>query len=474
VLEVLVKPKQLFVAADGPRTSHPTEAVLCEAARKIVLDGIDWDCEVKTLFQKENIGCGLAPVAAIDWFFEHVSQGIILEDDCLPVNSFFTFCETLLNKYKDDERVQSIAGSNLMGYDCGDTSYFFSYQAGIWGWATWKRAWDKYDFNVSNWGIPEIAEQFSSFFKNPVERSVFVGAMEKTYNKKEVVTAWDYQLMFARITNFSFGIIPKVNLISNIGFGEDATHTKDINSVQNNIPSKEILFPLIDPLEVAVNEEYDSKFSSTFYLGFASAERVGKKNKIKSYLLKGLKGIKLETPIKRLLSPEKKKWEAIEYFDPQWKERIQKMAAYIEPNASIMDLGCGKMWLKEYIKSTNKYIGVDYIKRDENTIVCDLNKKEFPSQNVDFIFISGCMEYVKDTEWLAKKVAQYSNNAIVSYCSTDHFGHLETRKTNAWVNNLSRDQVVDLYIKNGFFLKDECLTASKNSIFFFKKVSLVE
>jgi len=151
------RPARLFLVADGPRERQPDDKEKCERVRYIATD-IDWDCEVKTLFRKENLGCKNGVSSAIDWFFSHVDEGIILEDDCLPTESFFWFCEELLRRYRNDSRVMQICGSNfLRGWQRNNDSYYFSGYGPIWGWASWRRAWIYYDVDMKLW--PEVKEK---------------------------------------------------------------------------------------------------------------------------------------------------------------------------------------------------------------------------------------------------------------------------------------------------------------------------
>ncbi|TAG07164.1 MAG: nucleotide-diphospho-sugar transferase [Cytophagia bacterium] len=223
-----IQPRQLFIGADGARPEKEGEKEKVEAVRKYVLDNIDWDCEVKTLFREKNLGCGVAVSEAITWFFENVEQGIILEDDTLPDLSFFTFCEELLNYYKDDERVMHIGGTSFqMGKIRGNASYYFSKYTHIWGWATWQSSWIKYDFRINNKignNLLSILDYYN--FSNN----------EKTYwlnifNQIEQIDTWDYQWFFSIWKSKSVSIVPNVNLISNLGFGDDATHTKSVNKL---------------------------------------------------------------------------------------------------------------------------------------------------------------------------------------------------------------------------------------------------
>lgn len=249
------QPRQLFVAADGPRPDKPGEKEKCEEVRKIAT-AVDWDCELKTWFRDENLGCGRGPAAAITWFFEHVEQGIILEDDCLPDNSFFFYCEELLSRYRNNQDIMLISGLNLFDKRNLKTSYFFSHYAGIWGWATWKRAWEKYDYNLNAWRDNSIRRQVLDFFENKIQREYYQNIFERTF-RKDNVTWWDYQWLFARIYQRGIGIIPQKNLITNIGFGAGATHTTDKSSFQASLVRKEINFPLQHPARIVIDRNYD-------------------------------------------------------------------------------------------------------------------------------------------------------------------------------------------------------------------------
>ena len=217
------QPKYLFIASDGPRENRLDDIVKIEEVRSYILSNIDWVCEVKTLFREKNLGCGVAPYTAITWFFECVEHGIILEDDCLPYPDFFNFCETILNKYKQDETIWEISGTNLQkGIKRGDGSYYFSNYGGIWGWATWARAWKHYDYSMKNYG---------DFLKNQQIKKIFSDKQQQKYwhktlnNASKLGTWWDYQWLY---TFWSYGgkcIVPNVNLIENIGFNGGGTHT---------------------------------------------------------------------------------------------------------------------------------------------------------------------------------------------------------------------------------------------------------
>lgn len=212
------KPKQLFVAADGARNEG--EWGLCNKTRDII-KGIDWDCEVKTLFRDKNLGCKISCASAITWFFENVEQGIILEDDCLPNPSFFAFCEIMLDKYKDDNRVGMISGDNfvqeatLKTINPNRDKYYFVRPTYIWGWATWRRAWDKYDIEMKSW--PEIKKSgyLNDVFKNKNVSIFFEHILQYVY--RGGATTWDTQWFFSCLVSNMLCIIPPRNLISNIG-----------------------------------------------------------------------------------------------------------------------------------------------------------------------------------------------------------------------------------------------------------------
>lgn len=253
-----VKPRRLFVAADGPRAGNAYDEIKCEETRAVI-KGIDWDCEVKTLVRKENLGCGHAVSQAITWFFGEVEQGIILEDDCLPELTFFKYCETLLNYYKDTPEVMHIGGVNFQqGHQRGDASYYFSAIAHVWGWAGWRRAWNKYNFDIRGLDAFIAENKAARYTDNPVVARHWL----KTFREMEshLVDTWDYQWTYTVMNNGGVSIIPNVNLISNIGFGGDATHTTEAVSQYADNPVQPMEFPLKHPEAIRINKEADLYF----------------------------------------------------------------------------------------------------------------------------------------------------------------------------------------------------------------------
>ena len=246
-----VKPKYFYIAADGPRANKEGESDLCNEVRDII-GKIDWDCEVKYLLRNENLGCSKAIVSAIDWFFENEEQGIILEDDCLPDPSFFSYCNELLFKYKDNKEVMIISGTNL-GNSFGSDSYFFSRYGQIWGWATWRDAWNKYERTI-------ITNDKSLKFRSRQEKSF--------WNKNFTNVIWDVQwAIYSVWKNSGIAVIPNKNLVSNIGFGLDATYYTDENSINSNIELSAMSFPLRHPIEIGINGSIeDVLFYNHYYV----------------------------------------------------------------------------------------------------------------------------------------------------------------------------------------------------------------
>ena len=223
-----IKPKQLFVTADGPRENKPDETERCIKSREII-NQIDWNCEVHKNYSETNLGCKVAVSSGITWFFDNIEEGIILEDDCVPDQSFFKFCEELLEYYKDDQRIMHIGGSNFQfGKKRGDGDYYFSKVNHIWGWATWKRAWKHYDVKIKS--LDKFIENNyikGVFNSNNIEKR-WIRILTKVKNNK--IDTWDYQWTYSMWSQDGLAILPNKNLVKNIGFGKVATHTKSSNS----------------------------------------------------------------------------------------------------------------------------------------------------------------------------------------------------------------------------------------------------
>lgn len=269
-----VKPRKLYVAADGPRESVNGEYKKCEETRRII-DLVDWECDVKTLYRDENLGCGEAVSSAIDWFFKNEEEGIILEDDCLPEITFFQFCHELLEKYRYDDRVFSIIGNNpINNWACSESYCFTKYNL-IWGWASWRRAWDKYSFDMEDWQENKKKGLLRDAFKyDYISQRSWRKHLDQVFNGE--IDTWDYQWHY---TNWKFNgvnCLPKVNLIKNIGFGDDATHTVEANEHILNTSSDDLTFPLIHPDKIDLNRKADKfigkkRFCNSYRLFFKAA-----------------------------------------------------------------------------------------------------------------------------------------------------------------------------------------------------------
>ena len=247
------QPPKLYVMADGPRPGIEDDIKKCEKTREIIKK-VDWECEVRTLFFSENRGCGRAVVEGINWFFENVEQGIILEDDCLPNESFFQFCEDVLDHYKHEPRVMHINGNNfnISKFSAGEASYHFGSYPQAWGWGTWKRAWENFDFDIKNW--PDIKKNILKNMNwNWYERIIQTRKFDDLYDSRRT-DVWDYQWHLKVFQLSGLAIVPKVNLISNIGFGHDATHTFNYRESCTELETETIRFPLVHPKKIVPDE----------------------------------------------------------------------------------------------------------------------------------------------------------------------------------------------------------------------------
>lgn len=250
-----IKPAKLYVVADGSRVNKAGEKEKCDETRKI-MDLVDWECEIFKNYSDINLGCKKRVSSGIDWFFKNVEQGIILEDDCLPDQSFFKFCEEILDKYKNDERVGMISGDNFQfGQIKNEFSYYFSRYSHIWGWATWRRAWEKYDVNISSWPQIKNDKVLNRIFNNRQDVYYWSAIFDDVYNNK--IDTWDYQWSFTCFVNNYLSVMPNVNLISNIGFNQgEATHTKRVGKF-SNMTTSELTFPLKVPESIIRSVESD-------------------------------------------------------------------------------------------------------------------------------------------------------------------------------------------------------------------------
>jgi hypothetical protein len=249
-----IKPRLFFIAADGPKNAD--EVKKCLLVREFVQKSIDWDCEVKKLFHDHNVGCAKTMSGAISWFFENVEWGVILEDDCLPSNSFFYYCRDMLKQYKNDLRVFLISGYNKQGqWNSGEKDYFFSNLGGIWGWASWRDRWEYFDLAMSGFDYFYKHRYFEYLLGEELGKLRGNTIYQEMYIKK--ADAWDYPWGFARHKNNGLAVVPSKNLVKNIGAGDDATHTINMPEQPDSF---EIPFPLRTNDIMVADHEYDKRF----------------------------------------------------------------------------------------------------------------------------------------------------------------------------------------------------------------------
>lgn len=248
------KPPRLYIASDGPRDDYENDMKNVKKAREIATR-VDWPCEVKTLFRHKNLGCKKGVSSAINWFFEFEEQGIILEDDCVPSLEFFFFCENLLDYYSEDERVAVISGDNFQNKKWrGNESYYFSKYTHCWGWATWRKSWQNFDYDLSFWPKWRNSEDWLSNVSEKIERRYWQKIFDQVFAKQ--IDSWAYPWTASVWYKGGLTVVPNVNLVSNIGFAEDATHTHSKSSKSSNIPIGE-LGDIVHPKKVKLDIEAD-------------------------------------------------------------------------------------------------------------------------------------------------------------------------------------------------------------------------
>ncbi len=257
------KPKQLFIAQDGARAFIKDEKEKILQVREWILNNIDWDCEIKTMFLSENLGPARAVSSFLKWYFSQVEYGIVLEHDCLANKDFFDFCAELLVKYKDNENICTISGFNVLGKSEQSTdSYFFTHTQQLWGWASWQRTFKDYDIYLRDYTLKEFKANIKDtlIFKHEKRASIekFLAMKKQAYN------TWDHQLFYYCLRHKAINIEPKYNLVSNIGFSSQAIHCKNENSFLANNPTYNIL-PLKHPTLIKVNDAEEEKIYKKFW-----------------------------------------------------------------------------------------------------------------------------------------------------------------------------------------------------------------
>ena len=261
-----IQPPRLYISSDGPRFGVTGELEKVEIIRKYVISNVNWPCEIKTLFREKNLGCKLSVSNAIDWFFKHEEQGIILEDDCLPNTSFFSFCDELLEKYKNNKDVAVISGNNFNPNKIGNADYYFSKIPLIWGWATWRRTWNMYDMEMSNYLNFKKENKIKKVWRDKLVQNYWLYTFDQVYDNK--INTWDYQLTFSIFLNNSLCICPNANLVSNIGFGKNSTNTFMIDKRLSNLKTKNLPLQLLHPNQPEYTEDNDYYVNKIFLNNF--------------------------------------------------------------------------------------------------------------------------------------------------------------------------------------------------------------
>lgn len=283
-----IKPRTLYLASDGPKLNSSNKVLNEINETRSIIKNIDWDCNVHTKFEKKNLGCKYAVYSAISWFFDNEEQGIILEYDCLPDLTFFTFCETLLEKYKNNDTIFSISGNNFdFGYvnnlNKNKNSYYFSHISKLWGWAAWSRSWKYFDIELSDFTDFRDNNSIDNLIYKKKHRKYWIDKINQVYLGINNST-WGFIWLYTLFKHNAYCITPNVNLVSNIGFGEEATHAKDKTSLFSNIKAKSI--NLIEhPLVIEPNFKSDTRFTELLY----QSEYKSIMKRIRNYINKSLK-----------------------------------------------------------------------------------------------------------------------------------------------------------------------------------------
>jgi hypothetical protein len=238
------RPPKVLVFGDAPRPDHPEDIALVAASRAIIEEAC-WECEVLTNYAEINLGTKYRPATGLDWVFENVERAIFFEDDCLPHPTFFRFCDELLERYVDHEQVMMISGNNYMECQLTTDSYLFSHYVGIWGWATWRRAWQHYDVEISRWPTLRETDFLRSVLSNKQEVAFWTHCFDRICSGES--RTWDHQWQFACWLRQGLSVMPTVNLCTNIGFGPTAQHYTDFHPKLSNAATGEMVFPLKHP-----------------------------------------------------------------------------------------------------------------------------------------------------------------------------------------------------------------------------------
>lgn len=450
------KPAQLFISADGPRKGNEEDIKRCSEARKII-EQVDWNCKVFTKFSDTNIGCAKNVSSAIDWFFENAEEGIILEDDCVPNESFFRFCSELLDYYKENEKVMHISGNNFMfGKKVTTDSYFFSIYPHSWGWATWRRAWKHFDFNISNY--PKFIEKniLDKLVLND-EKKYWISIFERTFKNPLHFNTWDYQWLFSVWNAGGVSILPNVNLVSNTGFGKNSTHNDYVSDNKlSDIPTREISFPLVHPTTISPNSAADRFMFLISSDTKTIAQRIellknNSKQFIRQFIPKSFyqKMSRLKTSNK----PQRSKEEHLDWGEHiplletwgkenVWKE-IEKFMS--DKSGKVLDIGCGTGAVMELL--SNQFPELDLYGYDcsENLIKKCIQRgisieklktgnahdlSVYPDNFFDYAYSIGLLHYLNETD---VKLFAKECSRITKKESFHHLPVSASNKNEGWI-----------------------------------------
>lgn len=255
------EPQKLYLVSDAAREGRIQEAQKVSEIRDYIEHHIDWPCTLYRIYAENNMGCQLRVSGAITEVFQREEAAIMLEDDCVPHIDFFRYCEEMLEKYKADSRIMMVSGCKLAQDYPVSQSYFFSNTAGIWGWATWKRAWEHFDFSMKEWPEFKKSKKIHAIYPEGAAQ-IIEGEIDRTY--QGTINSWAYRWLLARLVHGGLGIVPGKNLVQNIGLNdENATHTK--GEIKTVFRTEGLSFPLIPNDDVTANREYEKEVEKIYY-----------------------------------------------------------------------------------------------------------------------------------------------------------------------------------------------------------------
>lgn len=263
------RPPRLFVIGDGPRADHGDDEALVAETRALI-SCVDWPCEVLTTFSQGNLGCDRRIATGLEWVFSQVPEAIVLEDDCLPDPTFFPYCAELLERYRNDPRIHMVRGSNVVGRWTGD-SYYFSQVYHVWGWATWARAWRYYDEGMRVWPWLKQTGWLNHHLGDARGARIAERFCDAAYSGE--MPQWDFYWAFSGWLRDALAIAPNVNLVENLGYGQDATHQRDTTHPFAGVRAAPMTLPVVHPTAVEVCQAADRAVWDALFPRFSQFRR---------------------------------------------------------------------------------------------------------------------------------------------------------------------------------------------------------